>query len=300
MPRPSFVFAAIGLFAVAGLAESAHAQDPYVVVVRPYYRGYWNAVADAIDAQGRFLVNEKMARLLGEEVKRERLVTARMTVEYWDWQRRFVARSNEMYRKELRERQLRRIVEDPSPEEIYSGSALNRLLDELIKRSRDSSEGWSEEVMPEWLDHIHVTSNNSKVGANGHPGLLKASKIRWSIEVEYRDDLSNDRAEIEKLLVRARSAILRGDRPLTEISALRSDLDRLHEQYRRELHSGSYRWDAGSYVHALETVRELQSAVDLLNRVDAARYLRPIKGTTVSEVVRYVTGLKFAAAMAGD
>jgi hypothetical protein len=210
MPRPLFLFAAIGAFAVAGLAESARAADPYVVVIRPHYGGYWHVAADLIDAQGRFLVNEKTARLLGEQVKRERLVTERMRVEYWDWQRDFVARSNEMYRKELRERQLRRIVEDPSPEEIYSGSALNRLLEELIKLSRNSSEGLSEEVRPEWLDHIHLTCDNRKVGANGHPGMLKALKIPWSPELESRDDLANDRAEIEKLLARARTAILHG------------------------------------------------------------------------------------------
>src|SRR5438105_263844 len=109
MYRPIVLAALAGLFAVAVPVETARAADPYVVVVRPHYwwyrpYSYWSGVADVIDAQGRYLISEKQAKLLGEQVKQERLVTQRKKLEHWDWERKFVARSNEQYRMEVRAR----------------------------------------------------------------------------------------------------------------------------------------------------------------------------------------------------
>ena len=290
----------VSLLSVAAIAEPARAADPYIVVVRPYYQGYWGSVGDVINAQGRYLISEKQAKLLGEQVKQEKFVTERKKLEQWDWSRKFVARSNESYRQEVRARQLRKIVDDPAPEDIYNGSALNRLLDEMLKMSRNSPSGKSEEVNAEWLEHIHVTSTENKVGADGHPGLLKMSKVRWPLEVEARSDLTRDRAEVEKMLGQARTAVLKGDRPAKELVALRSQLDQLHDRFRSELNAGGFRWGMAPYIRAQGTVHDLQEAVDLLDRVDAAKYLRPLRGTTVAEVVNNVTGLKFTRAMAGD
>jgi hypothetical protein len=303
MSRPSALLLTLLLLpAGAAVAQNPGPQDPYKVYVppTPHYWGYgWGGsrVGDIIRAQGEFLLDVEHAKLLQQQLVREKLTTQKMKLEHWDWEHKFLARVYEERKELAHDVELRRIVRDARPQEIYSGAALNSLLQELNQSFDKLSPPTSGPVEPEWLAHLHVNC------ANGNSGLLKGDKIAWPLLVLGRSDLADDRAEIERMLNLAKTVAIKGDVPATQLIELRERVDRLEDRLRDEVRSGkTANWRPGQYVAALRSLNELKDSLAILERPDAATYLNPLKGKTIAELVAYMrtNGLNFAAATWGD
>ena len=291
--------AALLLLVPAAAAPAQTYEDPYKVIIAP--RNYWygSPVADVIRAQGQFLIDVQQVNLMQQQVKREKLVTRRKELEHWAWERKFIPLAFEE-QKELSHRiEVRRIVKDARPAEIYSGAALNALRDELLRPEAQSAGAVSTPVQAEWLDHIHVT------GVVGNAGLLKANKIAWPLMIAGRPELAADRLAIEGDLADAKAAVLRGETadPMLLI-ALRNKVDGLQARLASEVRGGGDErdWSPGQYVAARRSLNELKESLPILERPDAAYYLNPLKGNTVAEVMDHMksNGVKFAAATIGD
>ncbi len=284
-------------------AQSPGFQDPYRVYIppRPEYWGYgWGGsrIGDIIRAQGEYLIDVQQANLMQQQLVREKLITHRAQLEHWDWEHKFLARVYEERKELAHDVELRRIVRDARPQEIYSGAALNSLLQELLQSFDKLSPPTSMPVEQEWLAHIHINC------VNGNSGLLKGDKIAWPLLVLGRSDLSGDRAQIEGLLNQAKATAIKGDVPAMQLVELRDRVDQLEERLRGERRSGNTEnWRPGQYVAALRSLNELKDSMAILERPDAAVYLNPLQGKTVAELVDYMgkkNGFTFAPATWGD
>jgi hypothetical protein len=289
------------LLAGAARAQSPGLEDPYKVYIPPAgpYWGYWGSpVADTIRAQGEFLIDIQRVNLMQQQLKREKLVTRKLELEHWAWERKFIPRAFEEQKELSHDMEIRRLVRDARPAEIYSAAALNTFLKELFQISDQLSKGDSTPVEQEWLAHVHVNSGL------GNSGLLKADKIAWPLLVLGRPDLADDRTEIEHLLADAKTAVVaRNETPAADLIALRRKVDHLEGRLKGEVRQGGYEdWRPGQYVAALRSLNELKDSLALLEQPDAATYLNPLKGRTVFELVSYMknNGLTFAPATRGD
>jgi hypothetical protein len=299
------------LLVLAATAAAQSPGDPYRIVIAPRYH-YWgyggydagsglHGAADLLRAQGQFLMDSERTRLLREDVQQKKLETRRKVLEHWAWERRFVAREWELGRQRVKEYEIRRVVEyGPPPAEIYSGAVLNTLL-KTLKDNHDSlGKGDSMEVRADWLGHVHVASP-----AGGNAGLVKNKEVAWPLLVIGRDDLAADRADIERLLAQAKTAVLEGKRPVKYILQLRERVDSLAARLRGEIRSGAQEntsMGPAQYVAAIRQFKELKEAAVIMDQPDAGFYLSPLKGNTVAELVVYMTDnhLTFAPATWGD
>jgi len=186
------------------------------------------------------------------------------------------------------------------PAEIYSGAALNTLLEEMKRDPGRLSPGASAPVEPEWLPHLHATSAQGM----GNAGLLKDKEITWPLLLAGRADLLPERTHIEDLLNQSKEAVLHGQRPVNQVIELRHSVDRLQAELKDEVRTGGddSAWSPGQYVAANRSLNELKDALTLLESKDAAFYFNPLQGKNVAALVAYMNknGLIFAPAVSGD
>jgi hypothetical protein len=298
----TIALAPIALLILAAAAPAQTGGDPYNAVAPGNYWGYndpLTGAANAIAAQGHFLMDFQKARLLNQDVVQKKLETRRKILEHWAWEHRFISDTLEEERQRMREQEIRRFVNDASPAEIYSGAVLNQLRKELLGKFDALGQGQSLSVDPNWLMHVHVAS---PVG--GNTGILKADKIPWPLLVLGRDDLAADRTEIEQLLGKAKTTILQGKTPAAEIIQLRRKLEKLRKRLVTEQRNGpdDSEWSPGQYVAAMRSLKEIKDSLVILERPDAAFYLNPLKGGSVVELMTNMKdqGLTFAPATIGD
>jgi hypothetical protein len=305
MPR----ILALALLALLVLTAMTPAQspglngDPYRIVYPHYYWGYGplTDAGNAIVAQGQFLMDMERTKLLREQVRQEKLVSRKKELEHWAWEREFIPRQYEIQRQRAREHELRRTVNEANQQEIFSGAALNALLKALKDNHKGLLEGQSEDVNAAWLDHVHVASP-----LGGNAGLLKNKddKLDWPLLVMVRDDLAEERTQIEAVLAQAKSAVRAGQRPAKLVDELNRRVDALTGRLRGEVRSGSEdaSWSPGQYVAAIRQLKDLKDASVMLDQKNAAEYLNPLKGNTVAALVAYMkdNGLTFAGATWGD
>ncbi len=277
--------------------------DPYQAWLNNAYWGYWhwqNPVADIIDAQGRYLIAEGQARLINEDVKAKKLENRKKEIEFWVWRRNYLLQADEDERKKLKEIQLRRDIDEPAITEIYAGSTMNRLLEELKKTGPATP---SIQLEPETLQHINLRS------ASDHGlTILNKKEIFWG-PLLSTSEFADARRRIEGLLAEIRKQLpmsSRGANPetleqlLEEIAKL---LDRVKRGIPEDRGSTDVRWTFDNCVDAKRTLGSLRREAETLQRTPgAAFYLQPLNALTVGELITYMNkaGLYFAEALPGD
>ena len=294
-----------------GLSPAAVAQATIVqrtgvlvTVPSPYwgyhynpYGSYLHGAADVIRAQGQFLIYKQRASLLREEVKRAKLVTQKQALEHYEWERDFRVASLERDRERVRKAEVERSRNFPPVTEILSAAALNNLVGELGKHS--SSAGASIRVEGEWLRHVNL----STPGITGNIALLKDPALFWPTFFSYRKTLAEQRESVEQALAQAWEKSFRGKVDVELVIELRRSIKLLRGEVRR-----AARADEGPITtpadlsKAYRFLDDLYAAVSVLERPDAAYYLNPLQGKTVTELVAYMkrNGLEFAPATTGS
>jgi hypothetical protein len=254
------------------------------------------SAADVIRAQGNFLINEKQADLLRENVRQKKLKTRRQELEEWEWERAFRMEANERQRERIRVVALKRSLNDPPPTEIWSAHSLNVLLRHL--KEHPDSPGASVAIDPARLAHIHVTS-----GMAGNVGLLKGDKIPWPLLLRT-SDLADERKQMDELLARVKRQVVKGEVSADDLIALRRRVADLAKQLKESLRkkASDPAWNPGSYINAKQFLRQVDDALTMLEKPDAKYYLKPPEGKTVAELVQYMkdNGLSFAPATVGS
>jgi hypothetical protein len=304
---------ALSIFASPAVAQSGSYGDPYRAVISAAPSSYWgytyspyattplHGVAAIIHAQGDYLVKRQEAALLREQVRQVKLQTRRLQLEHWEWERNFKVGALNRERKRVREAEVERARNFPPNTEIYAAIPLNNLLDELRKQPA-LSPARSSPIEASWLAHIHIT-----VEGRGNMGLLKTDRLFWP-QLLTRSDFAPTREKIDQLLASSKEQVLRtsndGRVDPQGLRELRQHVAECKKRIDNELASGveDTAWNLRHYMEASRFLRDVNDAIYVLEKPNAAMYLNPLQGATVAELVAHMKkkGIRFAPALTGD
>ncbi len=271
-----------------------YAWDPY------YYGGGLFGAAAVINAQGEFLKQVEQAKLLHEEVRRQKLETHKLELEHWEYVRDFYAGIfNRAQERNLKAEYNRSMSLAVTTGEIVNGLPLNRLINEM-KRREIPAEG-STRIPDGVLAQIVPTVNG-----RGNVGLLKLQKLTWPM-ILRQADYKSDRDEVNRLIAKARELTLSSQGETDEFPQVLQDLKRLvrrmESRLQEQLKPGfELDWSPNDYPRAKTFLAEILGAVRILGEPDATSLFKPLQGKTVAELVKYMkdNGVEIAPATTGS
>jgi hypothetical protein len=279
-----------------GYDSSYGGYSPYSSYYDPYGGSVLRGVADIVGAQGRFAVNIQEANVTKQRARQSEIDTRRKIFEEWQYER-----ANTPSLEDLREQDQRmarrRALNDPPATEIWSGLALNTLLNHLKLVQGAGARGASVAVDEETLKRVNVTS-----GSGGNVGLLKNDGyLNWPLPLKG-DEFSEERSAIDKelpKLVQQASTNSRVD--AGTLTATKKNLEALHDKLAKNVGEIG----TSQYIESKRYLNFLNDAMRALGNDDVANYFNQkfaAKGKTAAEVVKYMSdkGLKFAPATPGD
>ncbi len=258
------------------------------------YGGYLSGGADVINAQGNFLVEKEQANLSHEQVKQAKIDTRRKSFDNWLYEREMTPTLEEE-RERARMEAYRRSRNDPPLTEIWSGKALNDLLD--AQRRTLGIPGPTVPLDPEMLRHINVTSGTGHAGM----GLLKGGgQLRWPVGLQD-EAFTKECKKIEQLLPEAVQQGQYGPVPGKLLSELTKTIDLLASKLKAKISD----IDANDYIASKRYLNDLTDSLKVLKDPHAAKYVSgqwSANARTVGELVVTMTkqGLRFAPATRGD
>ncbi len=289
-------------YGAGGLANSAYGgagQNPYGSYYEDPNGAYLRGLGQVTDSQGRFMVNQQQAYLLREQFRSQKIATDRKAFDEYLYERLKTPTAEEE-RRRLQTQAVQRALNHPPVTEIWSGRALNDLLEDLQAQptGTDSAAGSSQSISldEEGLKHINVTK-----GA-GNIGLLKnGGRFEWPVALAG----SAHAPERDRLTALAQEALrqieFNSRAEAGTIRQLTAGLDDLRGQLRNNGRNVS----ASEYIEAKKFLSDFDDAVTALRHADVGNSIagqEVFKAKTVSELVRRMTeqGLHFAPAVAGD
>ena len=274
----------------------------------PYYNpgsydpfgGALQGQASLTNAQGQFMVSQQQAFLQREAVRAAKTDNRRRTFDEYMYEKEHTP-SAEEERQRAQKELLARARNSPPSVEIWSGTALNTLLQDLRKNVGNESitnPAFSMPLDEEMLKHINVTSGRG----DGNVGLLKnGGKLSWP-DALSGPQYKNDRDQIGSGIADAlKQAEFNGKVDGGTVNQLRRDVDTLGRQLKSNI------GDVGvnDYIEAKTFLSNLDSSIVILKQPDAGSYFSgkyDLKAKNVNELVKNMTdkGLTFAGAVPGD
>jgi hypothetical protein len=265
--------------------------------------GYMVGAAYVIDAQGRYLVNYTQAMLQMEEVRRAQLENKYREFDWWMYRRANIpSRTDEIERESREDQRYTRFA--PSKTEIWSGRALNVLVESMKRTDLTKAQGGQQTIDADVLRRINLTN-----GKSGSIGILKnEGKISWPMGLLHPQlgaEAEELRRQIQSLITKVYNEVKDERAPDPgSIREIGDCLTRLEECLRAKVDVLGFR----QYVEAKSCLRQLNEGLTALqasnvNDVINGKYsLRNLKNNTISEVVAFMrdNGLEFAPACEGD
>jgi hypothetical protein len=265
--------------------------SPYYPNYYDPYSGFLQGAASVISADGQFRINNQQANLMREQVRSAHIDNNRKAFDEFLYER-----ANRPTWLDDMERQrkfdLRYVLSNPSGSEILQGNSLNTLLEHLKQMQGKGVDGPAVALNEDLLSQINVTA-----GAGVNPGLLKTDKLTWPVGL-MGGDMAESRKRIERNLATAISEVEHGQLEPARLKDLTDAVDKISE----DLNSQITEVPPSQYIDARNYLRFLNDAVRALGRPDAAKYINnqyAAKGKTVSDLVRNMSGLRFAPATPG-
>jgi hypothetical protein len=270
--------------------------DPgYTNGYQPFYdpfSGFLQGAASVISADGRFRINNQQANLMREQVRSAHIDNNRKAFDEFLYER-----ANRPTWLDDLERQrkldLRYALSNPSGSEILQGISLNTLLDSLKQMQTKGGAGADVPLSEEILGQINVTA-----GAGVNPGLLKAERLTWPVGLAGTD-FADDRKKVERNLAAAISEAERGPVETGRIQDLSTAVEKMNE----DLGARIGEITPSQYIEARNYLRLLNDAIRALSGPNATNYVNnkyAAKGKTVADLVKNMSGLKFAPATPGS
>jgi hypothetical protein len=192
---------------------------------------------------------------------------------------------------------LNRSRRNPPRAEIWSGDALNSLLQHLIKQQGAGLKGPRVDLDEDNLRKINVTS-----GTGGNIGLLRdGGQLQWPPALQ-RKEFTDAEETLKKLLPDAVNQV-KFNNPLP--GGLRKDIQASLDSLNDTLYRSISDLSPTQYIEARRYLNFLADGFRALQDPNAANYLNnkwAAKGKTVAELVKYMAdnGLRFAQATPGD
>jgi len=260
--------------------------------------GYLSGAADVINSQGQFKVSMRQADILKEQQKGMKIDNRRKAFDEWQYEQANTP-SVEDQREMARVNALRRSLNNPPLNEIWSGFAPNNLLATVQRLGPASQDqGPTIPIQPETLRHINVTDGKSGASV---AMFRSGGKLSWPLVLEG-DDYQSDRETMSELVQDAMKHAQDGSRipPQT--------LDKLARTVRNlaiTLKDNITKVSCGDYIAGKRYLNELESDVRALNDPNISNYATgkwSAQGRTVAELFQNLTstGLRFGPADHGD
>jgi hypothetical protein len=272
------------------------AYNPYAGYADPYY-GALRGVSDVIRAQSQLMLDQERARMLREQAIQAKLETRKKQVETDLW----IKANTPTYSDEqarIAKNILKRIQTHATSGEIWSGAALNILLNDLANhRAGAKTAVGALPVEEEVLRHLNV----SKSGV-GDLGLLR-NEGRFTWPAALRDLV--EKGERRDMELQAQQLVSQGASGKVDENLL-SDLKTNVARLRKDLLAKGTDLPTTQYVESKRFLNSFEDALLALEKGDAMTYFNFQKyvagGKTVQEVANYLIerGLRFAPAVEGD
>lgn len=300
--------AALCSFAAPADAQYSRYGDPYNRVLVAAPSSYWgytyspyasmlHGAAAVTQANGDYFIKTQQAALLREEARRSRLVTRRLQMEHWAWERDFRAERLKLERENVLKAEIERARTLPPLTEILAAIPHNKILDDLLQRP-DLPREDSVKVDAEWLSHIHAS-----VDGHENMGLLKDDRIFWP-QLLTRSDFAPTCDKIEKLFAQAKEQVQSDPRIASKtLYELRQCLAECRKHFYEEWARPDVdpAWNSGHFTETNRFLKDVHAAVRTLESPNAAMLLNPLRGATVAELVAHMKkkGIRFAPATVG-
>jgi hypothetical protein len=257
------------------------------------YSGYVRGSADLLSAQGRFLVNQQEANLKREQFKQAHAETRRKIFDEWLYERANTPTLQDE-RERLAKLDLRYHLTNPTSPEIYSGASLNTILDQLKQLQARNVKGTTVPLDDDLLRQINVTT-----GTGGNVALLKNDgQLSWPLALSG-EDFAPERQDLERKLPEALKQAQNNKVAAGLLKDMSSDVERMLDRLGQMISDLT----PSQYIEAKRYLNQLGDALRLLQSPDAMNYVTgkySAKGKNVGELVKNMSGLRFAPAAPGE
>jgi hypothetical protein len=279
-------------------------------IVNPYYAtgfygpgyydpvgGFTSGIADIVGAQGQFMIDTQQANILKQQAKQAQIDTRRRNFEEWQFERANTP-TLEDDRERDRHQQIRRSTNDPPLTEIWSGKALNDLLNPILKMNPPSES--MAPFVP--LDRDVVRRINLTSGATfNNLGVLKdGGNLSWPLALT-EDQFEENRKRLDALGPQAFKEAQEGMVQPKTIRELRNNVEAMTELLKQNVGKLS----PNDYIPARRYLTQLESSFRTLQDADVANYATgkwAAHGDNVFAVISDINrqGLRFGPAVEGD
>jgi hypothetical protein len=275
---------------------SFYGSNPYIQPWTYYGEagGFLIGASSVIDSSGKLMLSTSQARLMNEQLRREKITTRRMIIEEWLWERNNLPTLQDELER-IQRISLRRMQNDPPITEITSGQALNELLTDIQRHA--SSAGPEIPLSDEMLRKINV----SPVGKGVNLGPLKnEGKLNWPLALK-NNNYRRERVLLDQLSGEAYNEATKGQVDAAVINQMNDNIDKMLA----DLAGNIKEMGPSKYIEAKRYLTDLKDATKGLERNDVANFFNnkyAAKGKTIAELAKNMTteGLKFAPAVGGD
>lgn len=253
-------------------------------------------MADAVNAQGNFAIQQQQAVLERERIKSARIDNRRKSMDEYLWERQNLPTREDDRERDAAE-ELRRIRNNPPLTDIWSGYALNLLLGNIQRIQRDSGvRGPMIPIDPQMLTRINFNTGTTQ----GTVTMLGDGKVTWPSALR-RDQFRALREVIDQLVY----DVVRGAKTGAIDSEKLDQLNRRVGDMRLALRDSVSSIDPNEYIRALQFVNNLNQTISTLQQPNAPSYFNGSlegRGDNVAALVEDMTrkGLRFSPAVAGQ
>lgn len=272
---------------------------PYFPTFIPPYAGALFGVAAVTTANAQYQLIIQQARLQSQYANQAGLDTRRRLFDQIRYERMFMPTPEDIRTAEMATT-LKRSRNNPPPVEIYSGDALNSLLDHLKKMEGMGVRGPMQAIDDDVLKRINVTAGNG-----GNVGLLKdlkdGGKLQWPLALQ-RPDFAKVREILDTLFTEAVQQVKFGNEVKVNI---KKDIQAALQLLNEKLNQLNNEMSIAESIEARRYVNQLNAAFKALDDTQVASFFNgkfAAQGKTVGDLVKYMAanGLIFAPATQGD
>jgi hypothetical protein len=292
---------ATGLPTSAGYGGYGNGYSPYSSYYDPS-GGFLRGVADSVNSQGQFLIQEQQARMTKEQAKSLAIDNRRKLFDEIMYERQHTPSFAEDQER-IAALHLRRAQNTAAITEIWSAKSLNELLKDLKKLHGDKVAGPEIELDPDVLKQINIQAGKG----NGNVGILRnEGRLSWPIGLT--DDLKNgaeEAKEIRSILdSQALRAVQQAANGKVNVGVIK-DLKKNVADLQKILTSNVKEMPTSEYIEAKRFLNNFEDAIKALQEENVGTYFNQnwvSKVKTVQDLVDLMTkkGLTFAGAVSGD
>jgi hypothetical protein len=272
--------------------------NPYISGADPY-GGYLNGAANMTMAQGQYMIDSQKAYLMKEQVRGAQMDNRRRAYDEWLYERANTPSLNDE-RERIQKEDTRRAKNRPPATEIWSGTSLNQLLDDIQQLQAKGVHGPTVLTPTTTIKGVNVT-----VTGQGNAAMLKdPAKLRWPVGLQTLSPATETkelRAQIDNLYAKARLQAMDNELDAALIKDLERSLTKMGQFLVADVDDLSFT----DFTDGKHFLKDLKDGVTILKRPNAKNFVDgkyAAKGRTVQELVNYLTehGLRFGPATAGN